>query len=602
MQRIKFGFLGGLAAGSVVAALDAAKLVWDTGLYWLDTSAVLASLAAALVLGGAAGAAAAAAWCLVDRGAPQVPRGTLEGWTATLTALGLMGLGAFHLFDIGLGESERRDLTAYWPLLIVGGVGAEGAWVFLQGIKALLGERNRASAFAFVAFVGGAPLVASFIDIGGGGDARDDPRPNVLLFVMDTLRRDAISHYGSGRSTTPNLDRIAGEGLVYNNAIATGSWTLPTHGSMFTGLYATNHGTHSHQVLLDTPQPTLAEALSRAGYQTLYVASKAAILPSKGWGRGFDRAVALELESKTDTWLERIAHHFLGQGPPQAREIMDLALRWLESRDRGRPAFLFVNVNEPHIPYIRREPWVSDCAEDIDPALMDRSRVERAAYLKEGLARHNRGEKLFTDEELEYLACLYYGECMYQDELIGAFFEELRAASGERGLVALVTSDHGELLGESGRVEHPPYLDAGLIHIPCILWGTDERGTVDEMISQVDFYPMLLSLAGVTPSGALIDGVFPLPTDPDRMVFAETFHAAVAKKTVVTRSQQFLWDSDGETRLLERGTAGGAAQHRTAEAFLETLRERFDLSYHGVSAGEVEAGTLDDLRAIGYVD
>ena len=602
MQRIKFGLLGGLAAGSVAASMDAAKLVWDTGLFWLDATAVLASLAASLALGGATGAAEAAAWCVAYQRGGRAPCGTLEGWTAGLTAALLMALGAFHLYDIGLGSHERSDLTAYWPLLIVGGVAAEGSWVFFLGIKALLGERSGAATAAFVALVGGAPLAASLVGVGGGGEESADPRPNLMLFVMDTLRRDAISHYGGARSATPNLDRIAQEGLVYTNAIAAGSWTLPTHGSMFTGLYPTHHGTHSHQVLLDAPGPTLAEALSRAGYQTLYVASKAAIPPSKGWGRGFDRAVALELESKTQTWLERIAQHFSDEGPPQASEIMEFALRWLESRDHDRPAFLFVNVNEPHVPYVRREPWVSECGADIDPELADRRKVERAAYFKEGLKRHNTGEEPFTDEELDYLACLYYGECMYQDELIGSFFEDLRGASRERGLVALVTADHGELLGENGRVEHPPFLDAGLIHIPCILWGTEERGTVDDMISQVDFYPLLLSLAGVAPSGGEIDGIFPLPIDPDRMVFAETFHAGVAKKTVVTRAQQFLWDSEGEESLLERDGGPQAALRRSAEVFLERLRERFDLSDRGVGAGDVEADTLGDLRATGYVE
>ncbi|MDP6539754.1 MAG: sulfatase [Planctomycetota bacterium] len=602
MKRIRFGFLGGLAAGSVAAALDAAKLVWDVGLFWLDAPAVLASLAAALALGGAVGAAAAATWALFARPPADTDLGTLEGWTAGLSAAGLMGLGAFHLYDLGLPSHERTEPLAYWPLLIVGGVAAEAAWVFLIGIKALLGERAGAAALAFVAFVGGAPLAASCLDIGGGGDAGDDPRPNLMLFVLDTLRRDAISHYGGGRSTTPNLDRIAREGVVYTNAIAAGSWTLPTHGSMFTGLYPTHHGTHSHQVLLHASGPTLAEALSGAGYQTLYVASKAAIPPSKGFGRGFDRAVALELESKTDTWLERLAQHFLGKGPPQAREITDLALRWLESRDESRPSFLFVNVNEPHVPYIRREPWVADCAENIAAEGLDRHKVERAAALKEGLKRHNAGEAPFTEEELTYLACLYYGECMYQDELIGSFFDDLRDASGERGLVALVTSDHGELLGENGIVEHPPYLDAGLIHIPCILWGTGESGTVDGMISQVDFYPLLLSHAGVPYDGSSIDGVFPLPADPDRMVFAETFHVGVAKKAVVTRAQQFLWDSEGAEHLIDRDGAPATARRKTAAAFLDELRGRFDLTDRGVGAGDVEADTLQDLRAIGYVE
>jgi choline-sulfatase len=104
-------------------------------------------------------------------------------------------------------------------------------------------------------------------------------RPNVIVIVLDTLRADHLSCYGYFRKTTPNIDKIAHEGVLYENAFSTAEWTPPSHASLFTGKYPSHHRTLGRNLILSKENVTLAEILSRIGYQTLCVTANRPICP-----------------------------------------------------------------------------------------------------------------------------------------------------------------------------------------------------------------------------------------------------------------------------------------------------------------------------------
>ena len=133
----------------------------------------------------------------------------------------------------------------------------------------------------------GVVLVACLV-FGGCGEIPDqEPFPNVLLVVLDTTRRDRIGVYGNDKGLTPALDALAAEGTIYDNAISAGSWTLPSHASICTGLYPRDHGTTVEHWKLLPEFTTLAEILRDQGYSTIGVCSNPWVSQSTGLHQGF---------------------------------------------------------------------------------------------------------------------------------------------------------------------------------------------------------------------------------------------------------------------------------------------------------------------------
>ena len=177
--------------------------------------------------------------------------------------------------------------------------------------------------------------------------------PNVVLIVLDTTRPDHMSLYGYSRPTTPNLEALSRDGTVFERAYSTSSWTLPSHASLFTGLYPTEHGATGEHFWLDDRFPTLAERMRSLGYRTWAASGNAMVGSISNLDRGFERF----LESwRSSVWtmlsLPRTIARALGREPDEgARESTARIAEWLAAdAARGGPFFLFVNLIEAHAP------------------------------------------------------------------------------------------------------------------------------------------------------------------------------------------------------------------------------------------------------------
>lgn len=335
----------------------------------------------------------------------------------------------------------------------------------------------------------------------------DEPRrPNVVLISLDTLRADRLGVYGYSEPTSPNIDRWAKERAVtFRRAVATAPWTLPSHASILSGLDALSHGVN-HDLAAPTDLVLLPEILRRAGYATLAVTGGGWLHPDKGLAQGFD------------------VFSYRGDDFARADELtvgLDRALGWLASH-RKRQLFLFFHTYEIHDPYRHRRPFADRCSrtgnEEVQygAAQAGHQRDQGFRTLYE-FRKWPRGEGItsgrpISAEDLPLISCRYDSGIAYVDRHLAKLFERLAELELDRETLVVLTSDHGESLGEYGYVKHAYLLDSNLL-VPLIIALPDGRyagRAVDAQVSTVDVVPTVLDLLGLAAESE-VDGESLLP-------------------------------------------------------------------------------------------
>lgn len=321
-------------------------------------------------------------------------------------------------------------------------------------------------------------------------------RNNVVLIVLDSVRKDHLSCYGHHRETTPNIDRIAREGIRYSNAFANACWTLPSHVSMFTGLYPSQHRADLDTGILDQRLTTLASTLGAAGYATASFSCNGFVSPKTGLTRGFDVSVDVEgLLGGSDGLVNRLTrsiHRRLRQtfGRDRgARRATRSALDWLGSVEKDRPFFLFINYMECHLPYrVRGERRYQ---------FVEREARRRADAVPQDPFATMAGAVSLSRGDLTDLKKLYDGCLRYLDEQVGILDQRLRELGRDEDTIFVVTSDHGESFGEHGLLDHQYGLYDHLLHVPLIIRTPGGAGgTVEErLVQHVWLMPFLQYIA-----------------------------------------------------------------------------------------------------------
>jgi arylsulfatase A-like enzyme len=291
-------------------------------------------------------------------------------------------------------------------------------------------------------------------------------RPSIILISVDCLRPDHMGLYGYERDTTPQIDALARDGVVFREATASSSWTLPSHMSMLTGLTPSFHAV-SRQRKLAPSVAYLPELLSEAGYEVDGVVSGAYLSPNFGFERGF--------------------HHYRVLKRPRASQTVDEAVELLE-RARGRDFFFFLHLIDPHWRYLPPEDFVERFGPrppDLD-ALLNRV-IER--------------EPPSSRQDIKHLQNLYDGEIAYVDQELGRLFDWLKAQELYEPSLIILTSDHGEAFYEHEYWQHSDTLYEEMIRVPLIVkkpGGSSHRG-VEAPVSHVDIFATILEAAGLPP-------------------------------------------------------------------------------------------------------
>ena len=365
------------------------------------------------------------------------------------------------------------------------------------------------------------------------------PPPNVILFSLDTLGAGYLGAYGSPRPVSPHLDAILARSFRFDRALAQFHDTFVSHSSLFSGLYPAHHRRYTGRRFGSWPPlDSLVARLAGHGYHTAAITEDAYVGAGLGFSHGFDHWDDGDAAEEPATW---------GNSPGTFRG----ARAWLRARDRNAPFFLFVHTYEVHAPYRPRDAEAMRIADASTPG-DTRQFDPRALY--RAMRRQNRAGGALTDADLRRLRALYDGEIHFLDRQMRDFFEELAAAGLLDDTLVVITSDHGELFGEQGKVGHTGHHNR-VLHVPLgFHWPSRiAPGRSDQPVQLVDVLPTVFDLVGV-----------PVPDSLDgRSLAVELFgdRSDPPARTAISESRserQPCPASDPATCLIETRIAQGA--------------------------------------------
>ncbi len=294
--------------------------------------------------------------------------------------------------------------------------------------------------------------------------------PDIIVVVVDALRADHVSAYGYSRPTSPHIDRLAAEGVLFEQAYSTTSYTLPSHASILTGLYPDQHGVEwlTPRAHASGAYPTLAETLKNRGYRTgAFSGNTFWFTRAQGFGRGF-----LHFDDFFDSIADRILRTAYGRmvtvmgqklgigfediparkrAPATNKAVLD----WLD-RDVVHPNLVVINYMDVHDPYLPPAPFRTRFSTQVDPG----GRLNWLLHVPPTL----------TADELQGEIDAYDGAIAFVDEQIGALTAAVRQRQRGRDLLVVLTSDHGDEFFEHGHFLHARDLYREVIHVPLIVW------------------------------------------------------------------------------------------------------------------------------------
>src|SRR5579872_162764 len=332
--------------------------------------------------------------------------------------------------------------------------------------------------------------------------------PNVLVILVDTLRADHLSTYGYARSTSPHFDRIAQQGVLFQDAISTSSWTLPAHQGLLTGRYPHEHGPLREQPLKRS-FPTLAQVLDERGYRTAAFSANTDFFNRRaGFDRGFlhfeDYFYSVADSVYRTFWGRLVFHNYVANlvgldeipGRKKAADVNRSLFHWLD-RDHDKPFFAFLNYLDVHGPYIPEQPYRYKFANSASAA-----KCSSTFFAK--LNPFHRPDDIGRLLELsppcfQLQVDAYDGAISYVDDQIASVFSELARRGLDKNTLVVITSDHGESFGEHGLVSHGTSLYREQLWVPLIYWwpGHVPAGQrIERPISSASLPATILDLLG----------------------------------------------------------------------------------------------------------
>jgi arylsulfatase A-like enzyme len=416
-------------------------------------------------------------------------------------------------------------------------------------------------------------------------------RYNVVLVTIDTLRADHLGVYGHSRNTSPVIDRLAEDAVLFENAIVPMAFTGPSHASMLTGLYPQGHGVLNNAYRLLPANRTLAEVLRDEGYRTAAFVAARAIL---GRGSGFDQGFEVFDEG---TSRKR-----------RADEITRQAVGWLRERGDGASFFLWVHYYDVHCDYNAPEPFFQMFASGYTGPIDPRGKCGKPHYNKMEL----------DEEDLAYIRGVYDGEVRYVDQHVGALLKEFDDLGLRERTILILTSDHGESLGERGVIGHNLALHDYEVRVPLIIRHPaleGRRRRVRQQVELVSLMPTVLDLLEVGHDAVLVGESFaPLLVGQEgsgRYAYTQTGPTRGRAQSYGLRGKgwKLLLHPDGEEELYSLGRDGEttslADEHPELTASLKEILHRWIDAQGGAAAAktrQVSPETRRELEALGYIE
>jgi arylsulfatase A-like enzyme len=302
----------------------------------------------------------------------------------------------------------------------------------------------------------------------------------IFVWMVDTLRADKVHVFNpKTRVETPNYDAFAADATRFAWAHVPGTWSLPSHASILTGVYPNIHKATAHEARVASGVPFLAELMKKGGYRTGLFSSNGYISAKWGFDRGWDEI-----------------RNFIRENLPNGADYLwKTAVKWMDGpSNRQKPQFLYLATVEPHVIYNPKKEflaryWHKPYHGPIKPTL---SGIQ--------LGQIKSGKLDIDDNDKAYLEALHDAEITQSDSLFGTFVADLKTRDLYDSSVIVVVSDHGDEFWEHGDVGHAQGVYQELVHVPLMIRGAGlfPAGKVIETdVEAMDLFPTVLELAGV---------------------------------------------------------------------------------------------------------
>ncbi len=430
-------------------------------------------------------------------------------------------------------------------------------------------------------------------------DRADRSAPDVVFIVVDTLRQDHLGFAGYPRPTSPHLDLLAADSVIFDNAFAQAPWTSPSVASLLTSKYPGTLGFASSgkPAVAGDDVLFLAEILADEGYDAHAVVSHTYVGSRLGFGQGMT------------SFDENDAQ---GHLHVSSASVTDKAIALLDGAG-SKPRFLLVHYFDPHFSYIQHQDF------DFDPDY----RGDVKSGTPYGALRKRAREGSFSEPDVHHLRALYDSEIRFTDQHLGRLFRHLRDSGRYDDAVIVFTADHGETFLDRNRwIGHGKNLFNELIRVPLLikLPARANAGTrIETPVALIDVVPSLLDVLGLKPPpGDVFEGrALPL-ADPealarlaDEPIFSETMARRRWLQSMIMGKWKLIADrKNGRFRLYDLEADPGERTNlartdpRTAERLGKTLRAwtaRIDAERHDGAVPDFTVEELERLRALGYL-
>ena len=339
-----------------------------------------------------------------------------------------------------------------------------------------------------------------------------DGAPNILFILVDTLRADHMSSYGYPIQTSPEMDKLASQGIRFDSAWAQATWTRPSVASLMTSLYPASHQTNFLDTRIPESFTTLAETIHSAGYQTAGFSANRNVESFFGFGQGFDSFWPSDLGSvranamlRFTTW-ER-AKDILARGfgvkiktmndfENHAAALNNEVFAWFDDKNSNKPWFLYIQYIDPHFPYQPPSDFLEGT--DIEPISVElQNQVAGAIGSVSKVAPYPFASQDALPEDIKaQVIRLYDAEIQYCDREIGRLLETLRKRGVMENTFVVITSDHGEEFWEHQQYNHGHSTFSEVARVPLIITGPGiEPGVRAQSVELIDLYPTLATWA-----------------------------------------------------------------------------------------------------------
>ena len=424
-----------------------------------------------------------------------------------------------------------------------------------------------------VAAESGRAMIAS---VTGLASVKGNENPyDIVLVTIDTLRADRVGVYGYSRAGTPCMDRLASQGVLFENAVAQVPLTPPSHASILTGTYPTVHNVRDMGGFrLDPSHETLAEILRERGWETAAFIGSGVLDRVFGMAQGFDLYDDNIPVPKSDG---RVREFAFGTSR-RAGEVVNLALNWISHRSGRKPYFLWVHLFDPHAPYIPPSPF------------------------------------------RESFKSPYDGDVAYADQELGRLLEGVKRKNTGRPSLTIVLSDHGEGLGDHGENHHGVFLYDSTLRIPWIMAGPGiPRGRrIQQQARTIDLLPTVLEVLGVA-IPQRCQGVSLLPAFSGKRTgstysYGETLFPRInfgsaELRAIRSNKWKYIRAPRSELYDLEADPGENVNVYEQQPVFARRMENQLkQVTAEGVEVGPeeismkgVDAETLARLQSLGYV-